>query len=187
MIDESNRKFDESNQRLENMIDESNRKFDESNQRLENMIKESDRKFDRTNKIWENFIGNTSDMVEEYFFRSLEEKKTLGNLKFDNIQRNVRKTDNSIEFDIILINGDSIGIIEVKNKAHPKDIKPLIEKKIRHFKLDYPKYEDYKYYFGLATMITNNTMIQEAKDEGIFLLTQKNDHLEIVNEGYKTF
>ena len=31
----------------------------------------------------------------------------------------------------------------------------MIRKKINHFKLDYPEYENYKYYFGIATMITN--------------------------------
>ena len=36
-------------------------------------------------------------------------------------------------------------------------------------------------------MTTNKQMIQEAKDEGIFLLTQNANHLEVVNERVKTF
>ena len=36
-------------------------------------------------------------------------------------------------------------------------------------------------------MITNKEIINQAKNEGIFLLTQNADHLELVNEGYSTF
>ena len=176
----SNKKHDRDEQK-------SREKHDKDMEEYRKSREEADKRFDKANKKWESFMGNTSEMTEEYFYRSLEENKTLGTLKFNEIDRNVRQTANSVEFDIILINGDSIGIIEVKNKAHPKDIKPLIEKKIKHFKSYYPEYKDYKYYFGIATMITNKKMIQEAKDEGIFLLTQKKDHLEIVNVGFKTF
>lgn len=162
-------------------------KTEKSIQALKEYSIEQNKKFNKANKKWESFMGNSGEITEEYFYRSLEKDKRLGKLKFDEIERNVRKSDHNVEFDIILINGDSIGIVEVKNKAHPKDIKPLIEKKIKHFKLDYPEYENYKYYFGIASMITNKTMIQEAKDEGIFLLTQTRDHIEVVNEGFKVF
>ena len=145
------------------------------------------KKMYQMSKRWDNFLGNYGETVEEYFYRSIDKEKTLGKLKFDNIERNIRKTGKSVEYDIILINGDSIGIIEVKNKAHPKDIKPLIKKKIKHFKLDYPEYENYKYYFAIATMVTNEELIKQAKDEGIFLLTQNSNHLELVHEGYSTF
>ena len=161
-------------------VEEAQLKTDQSLTRLEIRL-------DKQNKKWESFMGNSAQITEEYFYRSLEKDKTLGKLKFYEIDRNIRKTSHHVEYDIILINGDSIGIIEVKNKAHPKDIKPLIEKKIKHFKLDYPQYEEYKYYFGIATMITNEQMIQEAKESGIFLLTQNANHLEIVNEGVNTF
>ena len=155
--------------------------------KTEQSIAKLEKAFDKSNKKWEGFMGNSAQITEEYFYRSLDKNKTLGKLKFDEINRNIKKTDESVEFDIILINGNSIGIIEVKNKAHPKDIRPLIEKKIKHFKLDYPEYEEYKYYFGIATVITNKTMIKEAKNEGIFLLTQNGEHLEIVNEEVNTF
>jgi Holliday junction resolvase-like predicted endonuclease len=144
-------------------------------------------KLESMGKRWDNFLGNYGETIEEYFYRSLEKEKTLGKLHFNDIQRNIRKTERSVEYDIILINGDSVGIVEVKSKAHPKDIKPLIIKKINHFKLDYPEYENYKYYFGIATMVTNQEVIKQAQNEGIFLLTQDSNHLMLVNEGYQTF
>ncbi len=141
----------------------------------------------KSNKKWDGFLGNYGEVAEEYFYRSLEKDKTLGKLKFDEIERNVRKTSKNVEFDIILINGNTIAIVEVKNKAHPKDIKPLIQKKIQHFKIDYPEYEDYTYYFGIASMITNDEIIRQAKNEGIFLLTQNANHLEVVYDEIISF
>jgi hypothetical protein len=154
-----------------------------TNEQIQNLKNEQS----KLNKKWDSFLGNYGEVAEEYFYRSLEKNKTLGKLKFNDIERNIRKTGKSVEFDIILINGNSIAIIEVKNKARPKDIKPMVEKKIKHFKIDYPEYADYIYYFGIASMITNDEMISQAKNEGIFLLTQNSDHLEVIYDGINSF
>ena len=160
---------------------------DEQMKKTDKQIQDLKKEQSKSNKKWDGFLGNYGEVAEEYFYRSLEKDKTLGKLKFDDIERNVRKTGKSVEFDIILINGNTIAIVEVKNKAHPKDIKPIIEKKIKHFKIDYPEYENYTYYFGIASMITNDAIIRQAKDEGIFLLTQNANHLEVVCEGVCSF
>jgi hypothetical protein len=36
-------------------------------------------------------------------------------------------------------------------------------------------------------MVTNQEVIKQAQNEGIFLLTQDSNHLMLVNEGYQTF
>ena len=156
-------------------------------QKTDEQLQRTDAKFDKSLKRWEGFIGNYADATEEYFYRSLEDTMKLGHISFDDIQRKVSITGSHVEFDIVLINGNSIGIIEVKSKAHPKDIQAMIAKKIQHFKIDYPEYSDYKYYFGIASLITNEDMEREARENGIFLLTQKGDHLEVVGEGVRSY
>ena len=140
-----------------------------------------------TDKKLNNFIGNYGSIAEEYFYRSLEQKMSLGNIKFDRIERNIKENYHSCEFDIILFNGDSIGIIEVKSRARYDKIKEIINSKITNFKRDFEDYKNYKIYFGIASMVTNKNLVDTAKENGIFLLTQKGDHLELLNEEVRAF
>ncbi|OQX29319.1 MAG: hypothetical protein B0D92_04350, partial [Spirochaeta sp. LUC14_002_19_P3] len=117
--------------------------------------------------------GNIGDSTEEFFYRSLESNPVLGTLKFDRVERRVRMTDKEMEIDILLINGDSIAIIEVKHKAHPEKIQELIEKKVRNFKDNLASYKNHKLYVGIASMSTSPDLIAKAEEMGIFLLTQQ--------------
>ena len=148
-------------------------------------MKRTDVRLNSLNKKWEGFFGNYGEAVEEIFYRSLEEKMKLGDIVFDKIDRRVSTNNHSTEFDILLFNGDCVGIIEVKSKAHPKEVRSTINKKLQHFKIDYPQYAKHKIFFGIATLVTNPTLIKMAKEEGIFLLTQKGDCLEVVNGDVK--
>lgn len=53
------------------------------------------------------------------------------------------------EFDIILINGTSVAIIEIKYKVRPNDIEKLF-KKMENFRILFPIYKNYKLYAGMA-------------------------------------
>ena len=54
------------------------------------------------------------DIAEEIFYRSLSRDKQLGEIHFDDIKRKVRDSRISPEFDILLINSVSVGLIEIK-------------------------------------------------------------------------
>ena len=144
------------------------------------------------------------DIAEEEFYQSLERHKKLGALHFDTIERKVQKNASSPEFDILLINGDSVGLIEVKanlrtylkNKYYVKregnrpksfDMKRCIDDKVNDFRRSCPEYKDYKLYFGFGSLITDDKLIAQAKENGIFLLTQKGNHIELVNETVVAF
>jgi hypothetical protein len=42
---------------------------------------------------------------------------------------------------------------------------------------------DYKKYAGLATFVTNEHLIDKARELGLFLFTQHGKHTEVVNTG----
>ena len=64
------------------------------------------------------YIGNDSQSVEEYFYQTLAKNRRLGDTQYDEIGRNIRLNANSPEFDIVLYNCGTIGLVEVKKKAH---------------------------------------------------------------------
>ena len=155
--------------------------------RLRKSQEDTDRRLKNLGDKMEGFMGNYGAATEELFYRCFEERPFLGEVEFDSVGRRIKIDENSAEFDVVLTNGECVGIVEVKSKAHPKDLDSLIDRKIRHFKLDYPEFENHAFYFGIASLVTHRDLIDRAREKGIFLLTQKGDNLEIVNDEVRTF
>ena len=186
--DEQLQRTDEQLRINSNLMRESQKKTDEQQQKTDKQLQRTDAKLDRVAKILGDMGDVNGEIVEEHFYNSLKETMALGGIKFNEILRNVRpRGDQGPEFDTILLNGDSVAIIEVKRKAHIKELHDMILKKVHDFKKSFPTYSTYDIYFGLASHVTNEALVKEAKEEGIFLLAQKGGHLEIVNNDVKAF
>jgi Holliday junction resolvase-like predicted endonuclease len=110
---------------------------------------------------------------------------SLGDIKFDAVSRNLNNHigDLQEEYDLVLINGDTLAVIEVKTKAHVKDLEKMITKKIPNFPKLFHAYQNYHIYAGVATLVANNDLIEKAQELGLFLLTQQGDHTMIVQTG----
>ena len=130
---------------------------------------------------------NTGDFTEELFFRSFQNYPVLGDIRYDVVRRKVEDDKEKTEYDILLHNGYASAIIEVKYKAHHEDIERIIKNKVRAFRNSYPQYAKHKLFLGLATTITYQDLIETAKEQGIYLLTQQGSHVEVVNSTVKSF
>ncbi len=128
-------------------------------------------------------MGNRhGKFAENFFFHALEEKMKLGDVKFDEIEQNMRHKRKNIvdEFDIVLYNGNSVGIVEIKYCVESKHIKRLCTQKTENFKWLYPEYQDYNIYLGIAGMsFENEGVLAEAQEAGIATLEAKGDYVEI--------
>ena len=187
---ETDRQIQETDRILTKQIDDLRQSQKETDRILSEKLGETNRilskKIAETDRILKKFIGGYGDISEEYFYVGCKKTMKLGNIKFDFIDRNVRKHSGAPEFDIVLYNGDSIGIIEVKTRANPHYLN--IEKKVNDFKESFPQYKDYKFYFGVGTMSTKNDELFEfCSNKGIFLLGQNGDHIELINEKVRAF
>jgi hypothetical protein len=156
-------------------------------------IAESDAKFDKQIKQINASIGgisnNTGYFAEEYFFNSFENgQKNFFGEKFDEIARNVYGFEYGYrdKYDILLVNGKSIGLIEVKYKGRKEDI-PTIVNKALTFRVNYPKYQNHQVYLALAAMIFNQEVEQECMSTGIAIVKQVGDTVVINDTNLKIF
>jgi len=131
-------------------------------------------------------IGNNlGDVAEEYFYSSLRRKKSLNGIKFDGVARNVPSYKDEREWDLVLKNGDSVAVIEVKHKPHPNDILNFATKKLPYFRESLPEFANYKVYGGIAGMAFPATLKQQAEDLGLIALTQDGGRVRTLNsEGF---
>ncbi|MEA2029314.1 MAG: hypothetical protein U9N49_10120 [Campylobacterota bacterium] len=144
--------------------------------------KKTDAKLDRVAKMVGNISNNQGDIAEEFFYNSLEAKPTLGGIEYDYIDKNITRSNKSLrdEFDIVLINGKDIAIIETKYKAHQKDVEKLINKKYKNFQTLYPEYKDYNHHLGIASFYINDDTKEMALDNNVMVLQRKGDVIETI-------
>ena len=136
---------------------------------------------------WGRQQNGLGEMAEQYFINSI--KCGLGNFlgeKFDEILPNVEGevVGYMDEYDILLINGKSVAIIEVKFRACARDIKKVL-RKAETFRVNFPKYANHKIYLGLASMSFNEESESMCLEKGIAVIKQVGDTLVIYDERIK--
>ena len=173
--------------RLEKEMDEWRAEERERWARIDKRLEKSERKLDSVSKQLGGIGMNNGAYFEEVIFTSLYEKKKLGGLYYDVVRRNVSDLNGDTEYDILMLNGEAVAIIEVKYKAHIKDIADFLAKKPVAFRKGFPGLKDHRLYLGIASGSTYRELIDEAKNAGIFLLGPKGDSYEVLNDKVKTF
>ena len=139
-------------------------------------MKRTDAKLDKVGVLLGNIGNNQGDVAEEFFYNSLTKDNHLGSIYFDDITKNMEKRRDNIEeeYDLFMTNGDAIAIVEVKYKAHINDLDKL-DRKMRHFKLLFPIYQQYKLYGALASFHISDDTKKEALNRGYFVLQRCGD------------
>lgn len=134
-------------------------------------MKHTDDRLDKLRELIGNMGRNQGDVTEEFFYNSLAEQPHLGSIHFDDIAKieQKRRGKTEEEYDIVMTNGNAIGIVEVKYKAHANDLEKL-ERKMRNFKKLFPVYENYKLYGAIASFHIYEEAKQEALKRGFFVL-----------------
>ncbi len=144
--------------------------------RTDEQMKRTDEKLERIGITLGNVTNNQGDVAEEFFFQSLIKDNHLGSIHFDDVVKSMEKHRGQIqeEYDLVMTNGDAIGIVEVKYKAHENDLDKL-DRKMKHFKQLFPIYQNYKQYGAIASFHINDAAKREALRRGYFVLQRSGD------------
>ena len=134
-------------------------------EKIDAQLAKTDAKLDRIAEMLGGVSNNQGKIAEEFFYNSLKHNPVLVGKQFDSVFRNVvgSTRESQEEYDILLFNGDSVFIIEVKYRVHPKDIETLIKRKGGSFPLLLPQYRDFQRHLGLATFSIEDAALQEAR------------------------
>ena len=171
---ETDKQFDQ----VWKQIKETGRNLDEVWKQIketDKQIKETDKQIKKTNQQLGGMAYNQGRFAEEYFFNSFEKgKRNFFGEKFDEIKNNLKGIQTDDEFDLVMLNGQSVGIVEVKYKAHENDVTEVLGK-ANSFRANFPKYYNHKIYLGLASMAFYPELEQICKEKGIAIIKQVGD------------
>jgi len=186
-----NQELAASSAKFEQEMAASSAKFDQEMAASRAEFDKRSAKFDQKMEKLSDTIGSWSNnhgfFAEEYFFNSFNNgKQNFFGETYDEIKKNLKGIETDDEFDVVMLNGHSVGLVEVKFKAHENDL-PKILKKAHAFKTNFPKYQNHKVYLGLATMAFYPKLEEECIKEGIAIVKQVGDTIIINEEHLKAF
>jgi hypothetical protein len=160
-------------------------------------MKETDRQMKETDIRIKNItkevggIGESNGaMAQEAIFHILDKDKTFAGISFDEVIPKVPvlngfKTEADI--DALMLNGDSIALIEIKYKVDTKDVKKLVFDTLDKFKENFPKYSNHKILLGVGGMSFDDEAITEAKNNGVGIIKVVGDKVEYHTEGIRIY
>ena len=183
-----------SQQKFDRQMAERSAEFDrrsaEFDRRSTEFDKQSDKISTQIRELNETVTGmSKSDglFAEEYFCNSFKQRKqTFFGETFDDIRKNLKGTESNDEYDIVLVNGKSVGIVEVKYRGRLYNISQITGK-AQTFRLNFPKYKNHRIYLALASMIFHQRLEDECKNNGIAIVKQVGDTVVINDQHLKAY
>ena len=166
MFAETNRQFKESAKQFK----ENAKQFKETDRKIAKMNAETDQRLDKLSKLVGGIGNSNGELAEEYFYNSFYRDRTFVNEHFDKIKKNMSYNDGEVEaeFDLVLFNGKSVALIEVKYNAKPDNIEiDRIISRVEVFKILFPNYKHHKIYLGVAAMSFHKSIVWQLHRAGI--------------------
>ena len=148
-----------------------------------------DKKHEKFMKRYGGYVDNESRKVEDFFIEGIRQQGLkLGAIKFVDIIPNARRLKQkvvAIELDALLINGTTVGILEVKSTLHVNDVAKVREHLIPRFRRHYPEYQDKQLVVVVAGELINPDAADLAHELGYILIKPNNQGISIDHSCYR--
>jgi hypothetical protein len=178
----------ENDQKLTKKLDSLKGTMAESHRIFMEKMDRHDKLFAQTREQIGGISRSNGEFCEEYFINSFKENPIFLGEKYDRILKNHKPTIAVIEdeYDLVLLNGSTVVLIEMKYKAGTDDVGRMFSK-LHSYRTNYPMFKDYKIYLGLASFSFSKLVCDRAEREGIVLIQQRGDKIEVISENVRAW
>jgi hypothetical protein len=176
---ETERKFQETERKFQ----ETERKFQETERLMQESSRKLDIKIEKTMTAIGRLGNRLGDFVEEAVkpsaIRLLLQRGIEVHVVYQNIT--AQRDNEVLEVDLLAVN-DSVAVaIECKSNLGIDDVKEHLER-LAKFKWVLPNYADSKLMGAVAAMVIPDNVARYAYRQGLFVIGQTGDHLDIRND-----
>ena len=157
-------------------------KTDEQLAETDAQLARTDARLNRLATMYGGVSNNQGAVAEEFYFNSLKHDPVLRGIRFDYVYKNLtgKRRDIQDEYDILLLNGDDVFIIEVKYRAHVRDVETLTGRKTEHFKWLFPLYGRHRLHSGLASFCVDEETLTYALERDVTVLQRRGELIETI-------
>ena len=172
-------------------FERSKAEFERKDAALQKSFAKTERMIQNVNKQIGGMANSHGEYAEEFFYNALRRRKRnmLGE-HFDDIVRRNAVTINQgyeDEYDILLVNGQAVCVVEVKYKADSGDMPQRMLRKAQTFRVNFPQHKDKKVYLALAGMSFHPLTEKACINNGIAVIKQVGETMMISDQNLKTF
>ena len=188
-----NAEWDKKMQELTETVNRTTATVDRTSAAVDRTTETVNRTSETVNKTSKDVRGislSNGAMAEEAIYNVLEKEMTFGGRKFDAIRKNlqiVSGIDTKTELDVLMVNGDTVAIIEAKYKVDKDDLAELFTKQLKYFRQYYTDYSNHKVILGIGGMSFEEGVIQSANKKGVGIIKIIGDKLEFHTDGIKKY
>ncbi|MBF0180806.1 MAG: DUF3782 domain-containing protein [Magnetococcales bacterium] len=181
-MQETDRRMQETDRRMQEtdlQMQETDRRLQETDrliQEVSKQMKETDRKLDRLG-------GRLGEFVEGLVAPACETLFAQRGIPVHEVSRRVKARlpdGRMMEIDLVVVNTDSVVMVEVKSKLEASDVKELLER-LGDVKEFFPRFAGYRIYGAVAAMVMDENIIRFAINQGLFVIEQAGDTLRMAN------
>ncbi|GBU20609.1 hypothetical protein R80B4_00488 [Fibrobacteres bacterium R8-0-B4] len=167
-------------------LDKKLKEFAEQGKELDKRLEKLAEEEEKTREKLEG-IGVSNGMVaEDLVLQRFEKKKVFGGITYDKVRPRVWERGKGAdgrnivgEYDVLLLNGSSAAIIDVKYRVRMQDIGYLINTQLPKFRVLFPKYKKSKIYLGIGGMSFEEGVKAAALKKGIGVIGMNDDVLTV--------
>ena len=167
---------------------EERKKMKESHEDFMKRMEKLEKLFAQTREQIGGISRSNGEFCEEYFINAFKENPTFLGEKYDRVVEYL-KPDPAVvddEYDLILRNGSTVALIEMKYKAGANDVGKMFSK-LHSYRLNYPMFKDYKTYLALASFRFSKAVREKAEKEGVVLIQQRGEKIEVISENIRAW
>ena len=170
-LKESQKKTDEQIRRTgEQILD-----LKESQKMTDNLFRKTEKRLDEIGRQLGDMGLVQGQVAEDLFYRNVRGLfRNDRDMIFADVKRNLKKKGAG-EYDIVAVNGESVLVIEVKNKLQNRMVDTFVEKKLPEFKKIFPQYQGRKLFGGMGALVVKDAVSRYAEKAGLYVLTQTSE------------
>ena len=142
-------------------------------------MERTNNKIDRLAEMYGGVSNNLGSVAEEFYYNSFKANPVLAGKRFL-VNKNITRCSDGLEdeFDLLLVNGKEVFVVEVKHKAHKNDLNRLLNKKAHNFRQLFPEYGHLEQRLALAAFHFSDDLKKSALKQGVTVLQRKGDVVE---------
>jgi hypothetical protein len=196
LLNKTNRELKKQFQETGRLFKENDRMFLEDRKKMKEDHDDFMKRMDRLDMLFAQTreqIGGISrsngEFCEEYFINSFKENPTLLGEKFDRVIEYIRPFPKAViedEYDLVLQNCTTTALIEMKYKASTNDVGKMFHK-LETFRANFPISNNFKIYLCLASFRFPKAVREKAEKEGIVLIQQRGEKIEVLSENIRAW
>ncbi len=166
----------------------------ESQRQTDLQMKETDKKIaklERTidkigsgfNERWGRFVES---LVEGKLSKLLRERGIQVLHTSPNVTRDILNEKGEVigqkEFDIIVVNGKEVVLVEVKTTLNHKNVQQFLDQHLKDFKKYFPDHKKRTLYGAVAYLKSEDKAKSFAEEQGLFVIKATGDSAHIINK-----